>query len=167
MFSKNTDPNKELIKSYFKNNNVQTNERYDFKSMFKGMIAHITAELFNILSYYFNKYTEAQFHQKMKSQYVLRIKARSPSERERTVILNGFDFVGDIKRNHRTEFGTFLVAAQQYKKYFQFNEQDIVTTLLQILRNKGWTLKDHELQCVKDNIRRLHNILYLDWDSIE
>lgn len=168
MLFRTSDPNKELIKSYFKNNNVQSAAQYDYKQMFRGLISHISSELFSVLTYYFNKYTEPQFHKRMKGQYLLIIKARTPDEKPRQVVLNGFDFIGDLRKNHRVEYGTFISAATANKKYFQFNESDIITTLIQILRNKGWHLTDLELQCIRDNIRRLHNILYLEgWDSID
>ena len=155
-----------LIDSYFqKNNNFG---KYSFKGMYQKMMANISKMFFNILVYYFAKYSEAEFHRRMNSSYVLRIKSRDGKEPDRKVVLKGFDWVGDFKKFHKVKFMFFIKAVKDAKKeWFVFDEESIYNIILQLLDTKGWVLTDEEKENIKITVKRLYNILYLDWDSID
>jgi hypothetical protein len=154
---------KNIVKSYFNDNNNYG--KFSFKGMFKKNIESISNQFFNILAYYFDKYDAVYFHNRMKGQYVLTVKSRDGIEPTKQVTLLGFDFVGDWKKFHRAKFAVFIKLARANKAWYVFDEQKIFDTLMRIMQEKGWSLDEREKTSVRQTVRRLYNILYLNWDS--
>ena len=165
---KKDDPEKlkrynELIESYFqKNNNFG---RYSFKGMYQKMMQNITKQFFHIIAYYFGKYSEEEFHRRMKGSYVLTIKSRDGIEADRKVVLPGFDWIGDWRKFHKYKFMFFIKSVKEAKDWFVFNEEQIYNIIMQLLETKGWQVTEIEKENIKKTVRRLYNILYLGWDS--
>lgn len=165
------DPDKvkkynDLIHSYFQNNN--NFGRFSFKGMYQKMMQNISKQFFQIIVYYFGKYSEAEFHRRMKHSYVLNIKSRDGKEPARQVVLKGFDWIGDWRKFHKYKFMFFIKTVKDAKKeWFVFDEDQIYNIILQLLDTKGWIISEEEKENIKITVRRLYNILYLDWDSID
>jgi hypothetical protein len=164
------DPDKlkrynQLIDSYFQQNN--NFGKYSFKGMYQKMMQNISKQFFHIIAYYFSKYSEAEFHRRMKQMYVLNIKSRDGKEPDRQVVLKGFDWIGDWKKFHKTKFIFFIKSVKGSKDWFVFNEEQIFAIIMQLLDTKGWKITDEEKENIQKTVRRLYNILYLDWDSID
>lgn len=154
-----------LIKSYFKENN--NFGKYSFKSMFRKQIESIANQFFNIIVYYFDRYSEKMFHDRMNNQYILTIKSRDGIEPSRKVTLEGFDFIGDWKKFHKYKYAFFIKSVQAQKGIFIFDEDKIYEILMGLLETKGWTITEREKKSIKQTVRRLYNVLYLGWDSID
>lgn len=150
---------KELIDSYFE----QTGPKdYSFKASLKRNIAHIVKQLLEILVYYFDKYSEEEFHTRMNEHYVFLDKKTGIKHQ-----LWGFAYIDDFKRYHKYKFIFFIKAVQAQKFWFEFDEKRIYDITVALLEVKGWILLPHEYDCIRHNIRRLYNILYHSKDSLE
>jgi hypothetical protein len=154
-----------LINSYFQENNHFG--KWSFKSIFRKQIQLIVQQFFNIIVYYFDRYTEKMFHDRMKGQYILTIKSRDGKEPARKVTLEGFDFLGDWKRFHRYKYAFFIQSVNKAKDWFTFDEDKIFEILIQLLETKGWTIDEREKLSIKQTVRRLYNILYTNYDTID
>ena len=156
-------PIKSIVKSYFVENNNYG--KSSFKTMFRKSIEGISSQFFNILAYYFDTYSEDYFHRRMDSRYTMTVKSRDGKEPPRVVTLDGFNYIGDWSTHHRAKFAVFIKLARANKNWYTFNEDKIYETLMKIMSEKGWTLTEREKQSIKVTVRRLYNILYLNWDS--
>lgn len=156
---------KGLIKGYFEGNNNYGD--HSFKGMFRRSIESISQQFFNILSHYFDTYDESYFHKRMNGSYTIVIKSRDGKEPSRTVTLPGFNFLQDWKDHHRTKFAFFVHTARVQKTWFIFDEQKIFDTIVKLMETKGWVLSEREKESIKYTVRRLYNVLYLNWDSVE
>ena len=134
---------------------------YSFRTFFKSTIDSLTSQFLSILTYYFDKYSEAEFHQKMNNRYAI-IDGRT----KQRVDLVGFDYLGDFKKHHALKFKTFIFMFGKHKNLFNFNEQRIMTSIIMLFQTKGWQISEQELEGIRMTVRRLHNILYNRYDGI-
>jgi hypothetical protein len=156
---------RDLINEYFQQHNNYG--KYSFKSIFKKQIQGIVSQFFNILVYYFDKYSEREFHKRMDNCYILLIKSRDGKEPDRQVTLEGFDYLGDWAKFHKYKYAYFIKSVRALKDWFIFDEEKIYEILMRILETKGWKITDKEKQSIKYTVRRLYNVLYLGYDSID
>lgn len=158
---------KNAIQGYFNediNNSAEAksnNDKFSFKNMFQSTVQSLTSKFLSILTYYFDKYSEDEFHQKMNNRYAIK-----DGKTHQNVMLTGFDFIGDFKKFHAMEFRTFIFMFSRHKAVFNFNEERIMTTLVTLFQTKGWDVSPIEMQGIRTTVRRLHNILYNKYDGI-
>lgn len=134
---------------------------YSFRTFFKSTIDSLTSQFLSILVYYFDKYSEAEFHEKMNNRYAIR-----DGKTGEVIHLTGFDYLGDFKRHHAIKFKTFIFMFGKHKSLFNFNEERIMTSIIMLFQTKGWNVSEQELQGIRYTVRRLYNILYNKYDGL-
>lgn len=148
------------INQYFAENNNYG--KYSFKSIFKKQMDYIVNQFFNILVYYFDKYSEKQFHDKMNNRYYIK-----DGSTGRIIQCIGFDYIGDWKKYHKNTFAFFIKSVQLNKSYYIFSEEKILETIMKLFAEKGWVISDNEMLGIKQTVKRLFNILYLKYDGLD
>ena len=96
-----------------------------------------------------NKYSEPQFHQKMSGRYVNRL--------GQTV--QGFDFVGDLFRNHARKINGFLTIARRSKGMFSIDVEYQINIITNVVRQKGWTVYPHEIESIRDGLYKINAMM--------
>lgn len=94
------------------------------------------------------KLDEANFHRRMSSVYVNRFGQQA----------KGKDFLGDLRRT-RPGIMKFFWLARRNKGMFTINVNYQVSVISNTIRQKGWTLLPHELECFNDTLIRLNGML--------
>jgi hypothetical protein len=151
---------KSLINEYFQENNNYG--KYSFKGMFKKQIHGIVDQFFNILVYYFGKYSEKEFHRRMDNRYIL-----IDGKTGRHIECTGFDFIKDWKDFHKYKYAFFIKSVQAQKKWYVFSEDKIYDTIIKLFAEKGWNITDQEKLGIQQIVKRLFNILYLGYDGLD
>jgi hypothetical protein len=101
----------------------------------------------------FDRYTEQDFHQKMRNMYLHNGK-----------MYTGFNFIADWKKNHRYYWRMFVGAARVNRKFLKFNHDSLLHKITYIMYMKGWTLYDYEIEGLRQTVGRIYNIMYLGND---
>ncbi|HEX5520024.1 MAG TPA: hypothetical protein VFX18_06250 [Candidatus Nitrosocosmicus sp.] len=150
---------KDLIDSYFVED--PTLSKYSFKNIMSNTISSVVQRFFSIIVYYFDKYDQNYFHERMNNKYILIDK--KTGERFECV---GFDFVGDFRKFHKNKFITSLMAIRMNKTWFKFDEKKMAKIMIGLLQAKGWDIYEHEKECINQTIRRMKNIIYHSRDTL-
>lgn len=148
------------INQYFEQNNNYG--KYSFKKIFQKQMNYIVEQFFQILVYYFDKYSEKQFHERMNNRYYIK-----DGNTGRIIQCVGFDYIGDWKKFHKHKFAFFIKSVQINKSYYVFSEEKILETILKLFHTKGWTVSDNEMLGIRQTVKRLYNILYLKYDGLD
>ena len=153
------DQYKQLINSYFDND--PNYSKYSFKGMMSNTVSSIVEQFFHIVIYYFSKYSEQEFHKRMEGQYIIIDKKTGDK-----FLCDGFDFIGDWKKYHKTKFITSMTVMKANKHWFKFDENKMANIMIELLTTKGWSISTREEKSIRETIRRMHNIVYHSRDSL-
>ena len=130
------------IKRYYEENKSQVK----IQNVISGITVLIVPFMTNILG----KYDEHAFHRAMTQTY----------KDEDGMICNGFDFIGDWKRNHALQFSVLVPAARMMRNSLNFNI-DIATNLIcDIIASWGWRLTFNERFAIRHLLNRIKRLIY-------
>ena len=101
------------------------------------------------LIHVFMKYSEPEFHVRMKESYEYQ-----------GVKYVGFDFVTDMKTNHKKQWYIFRKLAPKCKDILIFNDVLFMDKILRLFALKGWKLQDHEIICMHRMIKSIREMIY-------
>jgi hypothetical protein len=170
----NTNTNKQaqykyLISSYFDDKeNVQQQEhgysRYSFKETFRKSVSNLVEKFFEVIVFYFDKYSEQEFHDRMLLEDQKRILV-DPVTNDK-FSLRGFQFVDDFKKHHKLRFAGILWILRRDKGLFKFNEDKMYSICIGLLETKGWKINDMEKESMRQTIRRMKNLIYGNLDTL-
>lgn len=167
--SNNKDQYKTLIQSYFDDkDNIKQQEhgysRYSFREAFRKSVSSIVEKFFEAIVFYFDKYTEQEFHDRMLLEDQKRLLV-DPVTGEKFV-LRGFQFVDDFKKHHKLRFAGILFIARRNKDIFKFNEDKLYRICVGLLELKGWVINDMERESLHQTIRRFNALIYHNCDTL-
>jgi hypothetical protein len=94
------------------------------------------------------KLDQATFHREMSGIYMNRFNQQA----------RGKDFLADLRNNHSAKW-RFLMIARRNKGMFTINVPYQVGILTNAIRQKGWTLYQHEVECFNDTLLRLNALM--------
>lgn len=160
---------KALIQSYFDDkDNVKQQKhgfnRYSFKEAFAKSVSGIVEKFFEAIVFYFDKYTEQEFHDRMLLEDQKRLLV-DPQTNEKYV-LRGFQFVDDFKKHHKLRFTGILWIARQNKDIFKFDEDKLYKICVGLLEIKGWIINDMERDSLRQTVRRFNALIYHNIDTL-
>lgn len=160
---------KRLISSYFEDGKNMGEpqhgySRYSFKEAFRKSISGIIEKFFEVLIFYFDKYSEQEFHDRMLLEDQKRLLV-DPQTKEKYV-LRGFQFVDDFKKHHKLRFAGILWILRRDKELFRFNEDKLFEICTKLLEVKGWKINQMEQESIRQTIRRMRNLIYINTDTL-
>ena len=127
---------------------------HSFLNMLRGnMTSLIEDKLIPYVAELFARYTEEDFHQKMRNMYLHNGK-----------MYTGFNFIADWKRFHKYWWKVFVGTARVNRKFLRFNEESLLYKITTMFYMKGWTLYDYEIEGLRQTVHRIYNIMYLGND---
>lgn len=150
---------RQLIDSYFIDDTDYN--KYSFKGMMQNTVSSIVDKFFETISYYFDRYDENYFHERMKNQYIITDKKTGEK-----FVCDGFDFIGDWKKYHKAKFITSMTVMKSNKHWFKFDENKMANIMIELLLTKGWSISEYEKKSIYQTIRRMRNIIYYSRDSL-
>lgn len=131
-------------------NSSITDDKYSFGYGMKKSITNIIdSQIVPWLYRCFLKYPPKEFHRWMDAQYEFD-----------GITYHGFDFFADWNLNHRRIFTAFKMA-RKMNKYIDFDVDKIYLTIMSMMREKGYDLRDYERQCIRHTLVKVHRIIYL------
>lgn len=127
---------------------------HDYES---GQIANLSPVVQHILQNFMvpwllkvlGKYSEPEFHRQMSGTY----------QNAYGMPAKGKDFVADFYQNHRRSFGAFIRLTRKYRNMLQVDINDQVNKLVYVMNKKGWTVYEHEKQCIFDTLMKIMAII--------
>ena len=154
---------KQVIESYFQSDDPKSS-RYSFKNSLIRNLSKIIETFFEVVLYYFDKYSEEEFHRKMLEEDRKRKLVDKQTGQE--FILRGFQFIDDFKKNHRMKFAASITVVKSQKHLFKYDEEKLYNISTKLLELKGWNVNDMEKETLRQTIRRLKNIIYHNRDTL-
>ena len=96
------------------------------------------------------KYNEGDFHRVMNKQYY----------DEQGRLCYGFDFIGDIRRNHPYAFSIAMTVAKSYKKKLNFDANIATDLVIDIMHSWGWTVTYTEKMSMRHLLFRMKRLIH-------
>lgn len=160
---------KYLIQSYFDDRDTARQpqhgfSRYSFKEAFRKSVSSLVEKFFEVIVFYFDKYSEQEFHDRMYLEDQKRLLV-DPQTQEKFV-LRGFQFVDDFKKHHKLRFAGILWILRRDKELFKFHEEKMYNICIGLLEVKGWNINDMEKESLRQTIRRMKNLIYFEIDTV-
>lgn len=138
----------------------QMKTKYSFQSIQNKFVSAIMTQIVSWILSCFNKYSEKQFHDKMKGEFNYRDGFTGA-----VYPMRGFDFIDDWHKNHKSTFDKIIPVMQKLKT--PINKTELHGLTLATIRKNGWHIEPHESECFRYTINRLYNILYYKVDSLQ
>lgn len=114
--------------------------RHGYDAVVSHIVTSLLMQLFiPWIDYCFNKYPEQEFHTRM---------------------LNGFNFVQDMKENHIDRYNYILRAVRRVRKRIQLDEEKLLVVVVSECNKRGWTITDWEKQRFREDIVTLIQEIY-------
>jgi len=98
-----------------------------------------------------NRYDESDFHRVMRQQYV----------DEQGLLVPGFDFVGDWRKNHPTAFGIMTYFARQFRRNLNYNVEVATNLITDILLAWGWKISRVERNAIGHMLYRIKRLIFI------
>lgn len=160
---------KVLIQSYFDDkDNIKEPDhgysRYSFKEAYRKSVTSIVESFFGAIVFYFDKYSEQEFHDRMLLEDQKRILV-DPITKDK-YSLRGFQFVDDFKKHHKLRFAGILWVARRNKDIFKFDEDKLYKICVGLLEIKGWKINDMEKESLRQTVKRFNNLIYSSIDTL-
>jgi hypothetical protein len=96
------------------------------------------------------KYNENDFHRVMNKTYY----------DESGRLCYGFDFIGDIRRNHPYAFGIAMTVVRSYKKKLNFDISIATQMVIDIMHSWGWTVTYNEQMGMRHLLYRMKRLIH-------
>ena len=116
-----------VIQSYVNRYNTS---RYESVDVIRNIVLIVTPVMQGIL----NKYDQSDFHRVMNKTY----------RDEQGNLCYGFDFIGDIRKNHPYAFSIAMAVAKSYKKKLNFDVNIATELATDIMQSWGWYVYPQE-----------------------
>lgn len=110
--------------------------------------------------YCIRKYSEADFHTRLSGWFCgphNQIHPQYPEMWDEGCM--PFTFIGDMHRNHKTQYAAILKSAGVLKKFYTFNVPVTHQVIVDELRNVGWTIQEHESDQILKELYQLRNMI--------
>lgn len=147
-----------------------SNDKYSFHSSMTNSVTNIIdVQIVPWLHQCFQKYPPNEFHKRMAWRVGqdgrLEINPKTGKYIQATyefdgMIYPGFDYIGDWQKYHRKIFIAFKMA-RRMKKYLNLDGTKLYNTIVGLLNDKGYYLKNHEMMCIKHTIAKVMRLIYL------
>lgn len=127
---------------------------HSFMNAFRSNVASVIEHrLIPYIIELFGRYTEDDFHTKMRNMYM-----------HNGRMYTGFNFIADWKKNHKPYWKMSIGAARASKRLIKFNQDSMLHKITTVMYMNGWTLNDYEIEGLKQTVQRIYNIMYLGND---
>ena len=114
--------------------------RHGFDAVVSNVVTSLLMQLFiPWIDYCFNKYSEDEFHKRMKA---------------------GFNFVQDMKENHIDRYTYIMKAVRRVRNRIKLDEEKLLVVVVHECNKRGWTITEWEKGRFREDIAMLIQEIY-------